>query len=510
MELLAAAAERAPQLRSRFYKDPTVDTDQLEPGGSFATMPIEELRTWTTGPRINADLFGAAPTPAGGYRGVVTQPGLFEMSQDEEDAVKHGCEQSGRPLRGAMRHYKELRGMQVRGARDSDQQRILGRRFTTDRNHPDARNHRLVLSDATLHFTPDDLENFRTWASQTPIADFSAVSILAMNEFDLRYNVHVATPPVQWVEILGDIRASGSIGDVLFPIDFSLVQYEKVTAQRVGAETPTIWWVDVRKEEYSVEAEADIRLLNAPNSFDYLNETWLRKAADMAEARWDLKAELAIAIFTEAGGGAPIYVNREKGALTGKRLFSVDHPIHPFKPEVTDINGNTEWNNYTTAATPFNATNLTAQKTKFNLIPNRRGRFMAMPATHVVGPTALTEDVNNTLRVQDLILAGALSGGGDGAMGTVRSPHTGSGLLSLEVPHMPGVDSTADWILFSAERKARGMIPLVLAESEAEEVIVDNEGSHYTNETRFIRQKRITFVKAVPMHPEAVLYVKGS
>jgi hypothetical protein len=495
------------------WEDETAEGDARQPKGFCATMPIAELTAWAAGPvTLHAgSLLGPAPVPAGGYTGAVTQPGLFQLSDLEVKRLEHAAKERGRDPKLALRRLEEVRTMQIKGARSREAKRALGARFIRDRNHPDARTSRLVLGDETGYFTPDDLERFRTWASQAPIADFASVSQAAMAEFDLRYNIYVATPPVSWVEVIGDIRASGSIGDVNFPIDFQLVQYEKVTAQRKGADTPTLWYVDVRKEEYYVSAEADIRLLNEPNSFDYLNDSWLRQAQEMADARDDLKAQLAVAILTD---NPLIYVNREKGPLNpGVNFFDAAHPVHPFKPEITDINGNATWSNYTSSATQFDATNLTAQKTKFSLVPNRRGRFMAMPATHVVAPTSLSETVNNTLRVQDLILAGALtqdSGAGVGTMGTVRSPHTGSGLLSLEVPHMPGVDATADWMLFSTERKARGMVPFVVAESAAEEVITWNEGSSYTNDTRFIKQERRTFCKVVPMHPEAVLYVVGS
>jgi hypothetical protein len=518
MDLLALAVSTGRLDRARAYEDPTVKTaDELKPKGSFATMSLEELKTeWTEGP-VLTNVFGAAPQPASGYTGSVTQPGLFEVSQHEMDCLKERAKKMGRDFDWAKRRYFERRKMQVKGAQaagDTELLRVLSRRYVLDRTHPDAGRNNVVLRDPGRHWTPDDLKSYRTWASQAPIDQYAAVSIAAMREFDLTYNLASATPGPNWAEMIGDIRPAGSIADTTFPLTFQEFFYTKETAQAPKGETPNLWSVDVRKEPYDVGASASLRLLNTPEAFDHINEDWLRAAEGMATGLWDLQQELAAEIFT---GNAPIYKRFLDGKveqLTDKNIFAIDHPIHPFDDTVVDVNGDDTWGNYQTSATPFNPTNLTAEKQAFDMTPNGRGRFMRMPATHILHPTILGQTVHNAITVQDLILAGALtqdSGAGVGTMGTVRNQHTGSGLLQQEIEHLPGSDpATADWMLFSQQRKEAGMVPFVVCMSATEEVTIYDEGSDYAKRTKHIRQERVVFIKVIPLHPQAVRWIKGS
>jgi hypothetical protein len=501
------------------FVDPTVDADKLEPRGTYATVPLDELEGWAATPPTSyaANLLGAAPVPASGYTGSVTQPGLFEVSQHEMDCLKERAKKMGRDFDWAKRRYFERRKMQVKGAQaagDTELLRVLSRRYVLDRTHPDAGRNNVVLRDPGRHWTPDDLKSYRTWASQAPIDQYAAVSIAAMREFDLTYNLASATPGPNWAEMIGDIRPAGSIADTTFPLTFQEFFYTKETAQAPKGETPNLWSVDVRKEPYDVGASASLRLLNTPEAFDHINEDWLRAAEGMATGLWDLQQELAAEIFT---GNAPIYKRFLDGKveqLTDKNIFATDHPIHPFDDAVVDVNGDDTWGNYQTSATPFNPTNLTAEKQAFDMTPNGRGRFMRMPATHILHPTILGQTVHNAITVQDLILAGALtqdSGAGVGTMGTVRNQHTGSGLLQQEIEHLPGSDpATADWMLFSQQRKEAGMVPFVVCMSATEEVTIYDEGSDYAKRTKHIRQERVVFIKVIPLHPQAVRWIKGS
>jgi hypothetical protein len=514
MRLLSQAVSTGRLSREMAYDDPTVETaDELKPKGSFATMPLKELEGWTEGPVLTS-IFGAAPQPASGYSGSVTQPGLFEVSKHEMDCLEQRAKRVGRTFAWAKRKYFERRAMQVKGARaagNTELCRVLSRRYVLDRRHPDAAKNNVVLVDPDGHWTPDDLDGYRTWASQAPIDQFAAVSIAAMRQFDLTYNLASATPGPNWAEMIGDIKPAGSIADRTYPLTFQEFFYTKETAQAPKGETPNLWSVDVRLVPYDVGASASLRLLNTPEAFDHINEDWLRAAEGMATGLWDLQQELAAEIFT---GNAPLYKRFLDGKveqLTDKDFFAVDHPIHPFDGKVTDVNGGSTWSNYQTSATPFTPENLTAEKQAFDMTPNGRGRFMRMPATHVLHPTILGQTVHNAITVQDVILAGALSGGGDGRMGSVTNVHTGSGLMRQEIEHLPGSDpATADWMLFSQERKAAGFVPFVVCMSATEEVTIYDESSDYAKRTKHIRQERVVHITVIPMHPQACRWIKGS
>jgi hypothetical protein len=500
------------------WVDATADADERMPQGFCADMPIAELTTWATAPAgFNAtNLLGAGPQPAGGWAGAATQPGLFQMSEYEAKRLEIAAKRTGRDLAWATRRYRELRTMQCRGAKASGRPgvlQIMAQRYTDDRNSPDLRTSNLVLTDVTGVLTPDGLEEYRKWASQAPVEQNAAVSIAAMREFDLVYNMTAATPGMNWAEILGDIRPSGSIADTTFPLDFEEVFYELKTDQATGHETPTLWSIDVRKKRYAAGCTAKIELLNEPGSFDYMMETWLRKAERMATARWDLQQLLAAVVLVDNPTLYERFLDGVQKSLTGKSFFATDHPINPFKPEVADINDNTTWSNYQTTATPFSREALTAELTQFDLTPNTRGRFMAMPASHVVVPTVLLRETINKISVQELLLQGALtadSGAGVGTMGTVSNEHTGSGLLPLEVQHLPGATLDADWLLFSEERKRAGMVPYAVCESAVEKVFVYGPDTDFALDTGFIKERRETDIRVVPIHPQAMRKIKGT
>jgi hypothetical protein len=515
--LLLHAATRGKVPHKLAFEDETVEPEKLEPKGTWATMPMDELRAWADAPVSAGGLFSPGPLPAsGGYAGSVTQPGLYQMSPYEAKRLEIAAKRTGRDLAWATRRYKELRSMQVKGAKAAGRPevlRIMARPYIDDRNSPDLRNSNIVLADVTGVLDPERLESYRKWASQQPVEQNAAVSIAAMREFDLVYNMTAATPGMNWAEILGDIRPSGSIADQTFPLDFEEVFYELKTDQATGHETPTLWSIDVRKKRYSAGCSAKIELLNTPGSFDYMMETWLRKAERMATARWDLQQLLAAVVLVDNPTLYERFLDGKLESLTGKSFFATDHPINPFKPEVEDINENTTWSNYQTSATPFNRTNLTAELTQFDLTPNTRGRFMAMPASHVVVPTVLLRETINKISIQELLLEGALtqdSGAGVGTMGTVSNEHTGSGLLPLEVQHLPGATLDADWYLFSQQRKQAGMVPFAVCESETEKVFVYGPDTDYALDTGFIKERRETDIRVVPIHPQAMRKIKGT
>jgi hypothetical protein len=502
MRLLAAAVGTGRLSRELAYDDPTAELADLKPKGSFATMPLSELQTWTEGPVLTS-IFGPAPQPASGYRGAVTQPGLFEVSDDEERKLKALARKNRRDPEKAWQRYLDQRTVVCTSA-TGPVRRIVGRRYSGDYRHPDAKRWNIVLPDSA-----SELERYRTWATQAPVEGHSAVSIAAMRTFDERYNMLVAAPRVQWVETVGEMKPGGTIGDETYPLDFEELFWELKTAQGPGLETPQTWSIDVRKKRYTVGATANLEMLETPGSFDYLQSTWLAKADKMARAKDRKIAQLAMAILADPGAWLyERFLDGKLERLTNKRMFAIDHPINVWKPEVKDINGNTTWSNYQTAATPFEPSALTVEKTLFSLVPNMAGEFLSMPASHVLCPTSLYEEVNNKLTIQDRILALANVGGTD-VEGQVTSPHVGQGMTPFEIPEMAGVDLTADWMLFSEERKAAGYVPFLVCVG-TERVKMYGPDSDFAKDTDHIKEVREVDLRAVPIRPEAVRWIKGA
>lgn len=488
------------------WKDPTVEIDK-DPAGTWATMPIDELEAWAAAPPdfAAASLLAPGPQPASGYRGAVTQPGLFEVSEQEEQKLKALARKNGRDPERAWQRYLDQRELECKSAATGAVRRILSRRYSTDYRHPDARRWNIVLPTSSS----SELERFRTWATQAPIEGHSAVSIAAMRTFDERYNMLTAAPRVQWVETVGEMKPGGTIGDETYPLDFEELFWELKTAQGPGLETPQTWSIDVRKKRYTVGATANLEMLEAPGSFDYLTSTWLAKADKMARAKDRKIAQLAIAILKAPG--AWLYERFLDGKLermTDKQFFAVDHPINIWKPDVTDINGNTTWSNYDTGTKPFEPAELTLQKAQFNLTPNMAGEFLSMPATHVLAPTALYEEVNNKLTIQDRILALANVQGTD-VEGQVTNQHIGQGMTPFEIPEMEGVDLTADWMLFSQERKEAGYVPFLVCVG-TERVKIYGPDSDFAKDTDHIKEVREVDLRAVPIRPEALRWITGS
>lgn len=499
-QLVVLGAERRPTA----WVDPTADV--LQPKGSLATAPLEELEEKIRafgGSLDPANLLAPGPQPASGYAGTVTQPGDFDVSEHEERKLKALARENGRNPDRAWQRYLDQRALECKSATGAVR-RILGRRYSDDYRHPDARRWNIVLPD-----TASELERYRTWATQAPVEGHSAVSIAAMRTFDERYNMLVAAARKQWVETVGEMKPGGTIGDETYPLDFEELFWELKTAQGPGLETPQTWSIDVRKKRYTVGATANLEMLETPGSFDYLQSTWLAKADKMARAKDRKIAQLAMAILKAPG--AWLYERFLDGKLermTDKRMFATDHPINIWKPEVEDINGATTWSNYETAATLFEPSALTVQKTKFNLVPNMAGEFLSMPATHVLTPTSLYEEVNNKLTIQDRILALANVGGTD-VEGQVTSPHVGQGMIPFEIPEMAGVDLTADWMLFSEERKQAGYVPFLVCVG-TERVKMYGPDSDFTKDTDHIKEVREVDLRAVPIRPEAVRWIVGS
>jgi hypothetical protein len=172
--------------------------------------------------------------------------------------------------------------------------------------------------------------------------------------------------------------------------------------------------------------------------------------------------------------------------------------------------GSATWSNFTSAATPLNAVNLTSEKNKMKMTPGPDGEELGLEVTHILVPTSLDDAAYNLLSVQDLILSGALAGGGDGTMGQVRNPHFNSGLQKQRAPELSGSDLTADWYLVSATAMAMGLFPWVLCEDASEELTEWNEDSDFYKDTKHIKVESRILAEAAFLFPHAIRKVSGN
>ena len=144
------------------------------------------------------------------------------------------------------------------------------------------------------------------------------------------------------------------------------------------------------------------------------------------------------------------------------------------------------------------------------LVPGPDGNHIGGRATGIMIPTVLDETTRLLLTVQDLILSGALSGGGDGTMGQVRNEHFNSGMGYTHCPELAGTGSDADYYLTSEERFAQGLVPWAIAEDSAEELLTWDESSDFYKDSDHIKVESKVYVNGCLLWPHGIRLVKGA
>lgn len=332
-----------------------------------------------------------------------------------------------------------------------------------------------------------------------PIEAFGASSQRALEEFRLDYNTALASMPLVWGESLGDFLPGPSLKDT-YPIALDVQKYKELAGESAKTVDIKVKDISVVKREFGSAAECDLRRLKR-GDFAYIRQ-WQRRPEAMARARVFLRNHL-IATLIETGETAATC------ALDGAAFFSASHPVNPFDASIK-YRGSATWSNLQSAATPLNAANLTAEKTNFKMTPGPDGEELGQEATHILVPTSLDDTAYNLLSVQDLILSGALSGGGDGTMGGVRNPHFQSGLQKQRAPELTGSGVTADWYILSATSIAQGLAPWVLAEDDSEDLRTWDEASDYYKSTSHIKVESRVLLEAAFLFPHAIRKIKGA
>lgn len=332
-----------------------------------------------------------------------------------------------------------------------------------------------------------------------PIETFGASSQRSLEEFRLDYNTALVSQPKVWAETYGDVIAGSSLKDTL-PVVFSVMKFREKNTQAAPAYTALVKDISVIKREFLAAAEAELRRIQR-GDFAYVRD-WARKPDQMARARVFLRNH-TVATLIETGETSATCV------LDGLAFFSASHKVNPFDDSIT-FHGSATWSNFQASATPLTPANLTAEKALFKQTPGPDGEELGLEADIILVPTSLDDTAYNMLSVQDLILSGALSGGGDGTMGGIRNPHLNSGMTKVRSPELAGTDGTADWYLLSSTALAMGLYPWVISEDAADEIRTWDETSDYYKNTGNIKIQSNALLEAAFAFPHGIRKISGS
>lgn len=332
-----------------------------------------------------------------------------------------------------------------------------------------------------------------------PIESFGLSSQRALEEFRLDYNTSLASMPMVWAQELGDVLPGDSLKDT-YPIAIDVQKYKELAGQNAKTVDVKVKDISVVKREFASAAEAELRRLQR-GDFAHIKQ-WQRRPEAMARARVFLRNHIVADLIEDGETAATC-------ALDGAAFFSTSHKVNPFDDTIK-YRGSATWSNLQTVATPLNAANLTAEKTSFKMTPGPDGEELGLEATHILVPTVLDDTAYNLLSIQDLVLSGALAGGGDGTMGQVRNPHFNSGLQKQRAPELTGDDANADWYLLSATAFQMGLFPWVIAEDSSDELREWDENSDYYKAYSRIKVESRILLEAAFLFPHGIRKISGS
>lgn len=326
-----------------------------------------------------------------------------------------------------------------------------------------------------------------------PIEQLGISTQRALETFKLKYNTALSSMPRPWAARVGDLFQDMSLKDS-YPVALDVQKYREHVGE--GSDAFTILSKDVPlvKREFSSAALASARKLER-GDHAYIRQ-WNRRPSAMARARVFLRNHITADLFAtgEVAGSC---------VLDGEAFFSATHPINPFDPTIQDKNGNTTFANLQAAATPFNAANLTAEKTLMKLVPGPDGEELGADPDIVLIPTVLDEDVFNVLSVQDIILDAAANAG-------IRNPHYNRGMSRIRAPELPGAGATADWYLVASNVLDMAMFPYVIAEDTTDELRTWDKTSDFYKKTSHVKIESRILSEAAFLFPHGIRKVKGA
>lgn len=443
---------------------------------------------------------GAAPQPPidGGNR-ITAGDALVELSEFEAQRVTAYAERKAielksagltpRPTSEVLARYAGHREQQFRGAKTSEQRKLLGRRIE--------QRHVLLSRD----------ERLVTLASVKPIEEMGPSSQRANEEFVMKYNMCLAAEPKVWAELLGDMLPSGSVTKDTFPINLSALRYRKRTAQEAAAEKALNFDISVTKDEFYAAAQAELRRLNA-GDFAYV-QWWGRRAEQMARARVYLRNQLVTTILEAGESGYWGSSTELATGIDGVAFFSASHKVHPRDASKT-LRGSATWSNLQASAKVLNAVNLTGEKVAAFQVADPAGYEFGFEYDTMVVPSSLNEVAKNLITVQDLIIEAGTVNGVANAFAATKNPHFQSGMEVLRAPDLAGTDTTADWYLISRAALSQGLFPWLISEDAAEDLRTWDESSDFTKDTGEIKVSSHIYANAALLFPHGIRKVSGT
>ena len=470
------------------------NSDGQTPRGSLASMPLDELRARVDEfTRLGAITPGRAPAPK--KETAVASVDGVQVSEYEQSRVRVASARSHVDADAAIARYADHKRQQIKGARS---------RETADRlSRPLEQEHCLAGS----HGRFGDYELTLLGNPVKPIEQFHGSSQRALEEFRVEFLSVLSSQPQVWAETFGAMLPGGSLRDT-YPIEIEAVEYREKNAQNAAATTPQSFDVTVDKREFRAAKTAQLRRIQQ-GDFAYV-QSWQKSAQTMALARVHLRNELVAALLDDGNTGFWAQSAEYPTGIDGQPYFSATHAVNPFDDKFT-FHGAATWGNYNNAGTPLDPSVLTTEKNSMLFVPAPNGREVGGFASHVLVPSGLYETARLMLTVQDLILAPDEQGAGpSGKFGTVRNEHFNSGFLSVWAPELPGAGVTADFYLLSQERIARGMVPWVVAEDAAEELLSWDESSDFYKDSGLIKLESKIYCNAVLLYPYAIRRVNGT
>jgi phage I-like protein len=463
------------------------DDSATKPSKLVLSQSLAELDAWIKELSASAKVtLGSQLHPPTGHGIATGGDGICEMSEYEAKRLRVLCDRNGTKFERAEALYLEHKGQQVLGARSHDVAQRLARKVEQH----------MALAGANGRF--GRAEYITLSNPITPIQDFSGASQRALEEFRVEFLGALASMPEVWAETFGQMLPGGSLRDT-YPLDFEAVVYAERTAQNAVASTPESAEITVDKHEYRASKQAQLRRIQQ-GDFAYV-KTWQSAAATMAIARVHLR-NMLVADLLEHGDSAVWGVSTKfPSGIDGANFFSAAHKVNPFGGQT--FLGSSTWLNLQAAATALNATHLTEEKAASLLVPAPNGQFIGGRATHALLPLCLDETMRLLLSVQDIILDSS------GVAG-ISNEHKGSGFGSVMGPELAGSGATADYYLLSQERISRGMVPWVVAEDAAEEVLTWDESSDFYKDTGLVKVESKIYCNAALVYPHGIRKIKGA
>jgi hypothetical protein len=302
---------------------------------------------------------------------------------------------------------------------------------------------------------------------------------LALTEFSdaLQMALTIAAPNT-WAKDFALLDSSGSPRTV-YPLPVSAAKYvlrDGDDKMRKLLEKS----VSVQMYEYQDGVQERATMIEAPDFFGWPNEP--ARIANETQRH----PNILIAALLKANPTLE---------FDGKAMFASDHPINVLDDSVTDVSGNTTFDNDFSSAAATSGTDLIKTAAKyFRTLPGANGRVMGLQLSDVIVPAALEETFKVILN-SDLMYNAYLAGASNT---NIVSSNLYKGAVNLVVAPELEDDNVVYWVA------KNGPAPWILKDGGSpEEIVYDKSSDHYKN-TGYIGLKYVLKMGTAAALPHAI------